>query len=125
MRLLAELAPAYGFGYVERKVRPMASRAAAAYLSSYFVTGKGSKPTLQESVTSTALPRSIIHVSSRLTQATGCTMRSLRLRRYAWHTWTSCKTGDLAPILALGMRQAGVALDMCRAPNAPPLARAA
>jgi len=36
MRHLAELAPRYGFGNVERKLRPMEAKAAAAYLSSYF-----------------------------------------------------------------------------------------
>ncbi len=30
------------------------------------------------------MPRSIVHVSSRLTQATGCTMRELRFRRFVW-----------------------------------------
>jgi len=30
------------------------------------------------------MPRSIVHVSSRLTQATGCTMRELRFRRFIW-----------------------------------------
>jgi len=124
--LLAELAPAYGFGYVERKIRPMASRAAAAYLSAYFVQGSGGKATLQESVRSTAMPRSIVHVSVRLTMATGCTMRSLRLRRYAWRCWTYCKVPEeLRPLVQLGMRQMGVPLDMCCPPNGPPLARAA
>ncbi len=40
MRHLAELAPRYGFGNVERRLRPMEAKAAAAYLSSYFVTGR-------------------------------------------------------------------------------------
>lgn len=42
----------YGFGYVERKRRVREPRAAAPYLSSYFVTGKGKKVSLQESVQS-------------------------------------------------------------------------
>jgi hypothetical protein len=40
MRHLAELAPQYGFGHLERKLRPMRAKAAAAYLSSYFVHWK-------------------------------------------------------------------------------------
>lgn len=67
---LAELAPRYGFGFVERKVKPQPAVNAAAYLSSYFVKGKRGKQALWESVQSPAMPRSIIHVSTRLTQKT-------------------------------------------------------
>lgn len=77
----------YGFGYVERKHRVRHPRAAAAYLSSYFINGKGSKISLEESVQSNWMPRSIIHVSSDLTRSTAITMRTLRLRRYAWMVW--------------------------------------
>jgi hypothetical protein len=72
----------FGFGYVERKRRVREPRAAAAYLSSYFVTGKGRKVSLQESVQSNWMPRSIIHVSVRLSQRSGITMRTLRIKRY-------------------------------------------
>ncbi|MEA2494104.1 MAG: hypothetical protein QOJ29_2015 [Thermoleophilaceae bacterium] len=82
--LVDELAPKYGFGYSERKKRIMPARAAAAYLSAYFVTGKKEKAQLHVSVMSKEMPRSIIHVSNRLTQATGCTMRELRFRRFVW-----------------------------------------
>jgi hypothetical protein len=74
----------YGFGYVERKQRVREPHAAAAYLSSYFVNGKKGKLTLEESVRSGQMPRSIIHVSHRLTQGSRVTMRALRLRRFAW-----------------------------------------
>lgn len=84
MRHLKELAPRYGFGFPERKLRPTQAKGAAAYLSSYFVTGKKGKEALQDSVRSRAMPRSIIHVSDRLTRATGCTMRELRFRRFVW-----------------------------------------
>jgi hypothetical protein len=79
---LAELAPKYGFGFVDhgrRKVKPQPATGAAAYLSSYFVKGSGGKAALWESVTSRAMPRSIIYVSVALTQETHCTMRLLRL----------------------------------------------
>lgn len=34
-----------------------------------------------------ALPRSIVHVSVKLTQQTGCTMRALRLKRAIFYVW--------------------------------------
>lgn len=74
----------YGFGFVSRKFRPQPARGAAAYLSAYFCHGKKKKMNLRESVTTPDMPRSIVHVSSRLTQATGITMRELRFRRFVW-----------------------------------------
>jgi hypothetical protein len=87
---LAELAPQYGFGFVHHSpqhVKPQPAQNAAAYLSSYFVKGKCGKETLWESARSTAMPRSIVHVSVKLTQHTGCTMRTLRLKRAIHHVW--------------------------------------
>lgn len=81
---LAVLAAQYGFGYTERKVESRSSKRVAGYLSSYFVTGKQAKPTLQESVAAGDMPRSIIHVSTTLTTVTGVTMRELRFRRFVW-----------------------------------------
>lgn len=82
--LISERASAFGFGHSERKRVVMEGQRAAAYLSSYFVTGKKTKESLSEAVKSDDLPRSIIHVSVRLTQVTGVTMRSLRVRRHTW-----------------------------------------
>jgi hypothetical protein len=84
---LAELASSYGFGFVERKVKPQPAVNAAAYLSSYFVKGRRGKATLWESARSASMPRSIVHVSVRLTQETGCTMRLLRFARFVWVLW--------------------------------------
>jgi hypothetical protein len=84
---LAELAPHYGFGFAERKIKPQPAQNAAAYLSSYFVKGKRGKETLWESARSPAMPRSIVHVSVRLTMRTGCTMRVLRLKRAIHYVW--------------------------------------
>lgn len=81
---LDDLRHRWGFGYIERKQRVREPRAAAAYLSSYFINGKGHKASLEESVRSQWLPRSVIHVSVELTKRSGCTMRALRLRRYEW-----------------------------------------
>lgn len=83
--LMAELAPRYGFGFVSQKLKPQSARAAAAYLSSYFIVGKQGKPELQESVTHAALRKGrILWMTPRLTQKTGVTMRELRFRRYVW-----------------------------------------
>jgi len=80
--VLSESASGYGFGHVDTPTgRARAARESAAYISSYLSGGKGSKRTLHESVRSTQMPRSIIHVSTELTIKTGCTMRALRLRR--------------------------------------------
>ena len=87
VRRLSELAPMYGFGFVERRIKPQPAVAAAAYVSSYFVKGRRGKETLWESVTANAMPRSIVHVSNRLTAATRCTMRTLRLKRALHAAW--------------------------------------
>ena len=89
---LSELSPHYGFGFTERRLRPISRRGAAAYLSAYFVTGKKGKETLQESVRSPDMPRSIIHVSTELTQRTGVTMRELRFRRFVHHLARAAST---------------------------------
>ena len=81
---LAGLAPRYGFGFTERKLQTRSAKRVAAYLSSYFVTGKKGKLSLQESVMAADMPRSIIHVSTVLTKRTGVTMRELRFRRFVW-----------------------------------------
>ena len=74
-----------GSVFTERRLRPISRRGAAAYVSSYFVTGKKGKEALQQSVLSPDMPRSIIYVSTKLTKATGVTMRELRFRRFVWH----------------------------------------
>jgi len=84
---LVARAPAAGLGFVDRKKQLLERTAAAAYLSSYFVAGKKGKMTLTESVQSGQLPRSIVYVSPTLSKLSGVTMRSLRLKRYAWHVW--------------------------------------
>jgi hypothetical protein len=85
---LRELAPRYGFGFVDgwhkvgRKFWPGIQ--AAAYLSSYFAGGRGRKMTLTENVSAGDLPRLVVFVSRDLTRTTGCTMRSLRHARQLW-----------------------------------------
>src|SRR5206468_8883168 len=85
---LDELAPRYGFGYVDRwhkvgrKFWPGVQ--AAAYLSSYFAGGRGRKMAITEKVLAGDLPRLVVFVSRDLTAATACTMRNLRNARRLW-----------------------------------------
>ena len=85
---LREMAPRYGFGFVDgwqkvgRKFWPGVQ--AAAYLSSYFAGGRGRKMTITENVLAGDLPRLVVFVGRDLTRRTGCTMRSLRHSRRLW-----------------------------------------
>jgi hypothetical protein len=85
---LGELAPRYGFGFVDgwhkvgRKFWPGVQ--AAAYLSSYFAGGRGRKMAITENVLAGDLPRLVVFVGRDLTLRTGCTMRSLRNARRLW-----------------------------------------
>jgi len=81
---LQEVATDYDFGFIDRKRDLRHPRAAAAYLSAYFVTGKRGKMSLQESARSGQMPRSIVYVHGRLTRASGVTMRTLRKRRHTY-----------------------------------------
>lgn len=102
---LAELATQYGFGFVYSKrelVKAMPAQNAAAYLSSYFVKGRRGKTALWESVRSSAMPPSVIHVSVKLTMRTGCTMRTLRLKRALFCMWgVSVSAADLRVVARL------------------------
>lgn len=86
--VLRELAPRYGFGFVDgwhkvgRKFWPGVQ--AAAYLSSYFAGGRGRKMAITENVLAGDLPRLVVFVGRDLTRATGCTMRNLRTSRQLW-----------------------------------------
>lgn len=84
---LRELAPRYGFGFVDgwEKVgrRYWPGTQAAAYLSSYFAGG-GRKASITENVLAADLPQLVVFVSRDLTRTTGCTMRSLRNARRLW-----------------------------------------
>jgi hypothetical protein len=88
---LREMAPQYGFGFVDgwhkvgRKLWP--GEQAGAYLSSYFVRGRGRKAPITENVVAGDLPKFVVLVGRHLSSMTGCTMRNLRLARrvWAWH----------------------------------------
>jgi hypothetical protein len=57
---------------------------AGAYLSSYFVNGRGRKAAITENVCAGDLPRLVVFVGRDLTIRTGCTMRALRHARRLW-----------------------------------------
>ena len=84
-----ELAPRYGFGFVDTKplyeeAKP--AREAAAYLSGYFIAGRGKKASITETVRSREVPALVVYVTPKLTRQTFCTMRNLRRARriYMW-----------------------------------------
>lgn len=75
----------YEFGHVNGKwLKPKPAREAAAYLSSYFVAGRGHKAPLTEAVTNPELPSRPLFVSPRLTKVTRTTMRNKRRQRHVW-----------------------------------------
>jgi hypothetical protein len=85
---VVEMAPRYGFGFVDgwhkvgRKFWPGVQ--AASYLSSYFAGGRGKKLAITENVLAHDLPRLVVFVGRDLTARSGCTMRSLRNARRLW-----------------------------------------
>lgn len=85
---LRELAPAHGFGFVDgwekisRKFWP--GDQAGAYLSGYFVNGRGRKASLTENVAAGDLPKLVVYVGRHLTTQSGVTMRTLRHARKLW-----------------------------------------
>lgn len=72
------------FGFVDRKLEAAEPSAAAAYLSSYFVGGKGGKLDIRETVKRADVPANVIYMAPHLLQKSGLSMRTLRLRRYLW-----------------------------------------
>jgi hypothetical protein len=81
---LERLAPSHGFGFVDRKWENMGSINAAAYLASYFITGKGEKAALRQNLGDPNLPTRLLWVAPRLLQACGVSMRILRRVRRLW-----------------------------------------
>jgi hypothetical protein len=94
---LREMAPRYGFGFVDgwhkvgRKFWPGVQ--VAAYLSSYFAGRRGSKMAITETVLAGDLPRFVVFIGRDLTLTTGCTMRNLRNARKLW----ASREGLIAP----------------------------
>lgn len=117
---LRELAPRYGFGFVDgwekvsRKFWP--GDQAGAYLSGYFVSGRGRKASLTDNVLDGDLPRLPVFVGRHLTSQTRVTMRSLRHVRKLW----AFRAGRV-PQLTLSVEDALVAAALL---DRVPLARA-
>jgi hypothetical protein len=75
--------PRYEFGHVNGKfVKPKPAREVAAYLSSYFVAGRGDKASITQAILNEELPRLPLYVSRRLTKVTRATMRNKRRQRH-------------------------------------------
>jgi hypothetical protein len=94
---LDQLAQAHGFGFVGQKLSSAKGENAAAYVSSYFIAGKGRKASIRETVTSIHVPPQVVYVSTVLTQATGITMRTLRRQRHMYVLRCLVLRGDLVP----------------------------
>lgn len=93
---LAELAPRYGFGYVDRKQRSMTGLHAGRYVAKYLSEGTG-KLGIGDLAARDDAPRTIAYVDRKLTMATGSTMRACRERRSVWNL-----ASRLAPLSAEG-----------------------
>jgi hypothetical protein len=121
-RHLSRLASRYGFGRVDTPSAPArVAREAAAYISSYLSSEHGGKRTLGETVRSDQMPVSIIHVSTRLTRATGCTMRVLRFQRLVHNRWgVRLPFLELRQVKELVDRYPGCELVAHGGPRAPP-----
>lgn len=101
---LSDLAPLYGYGFVDRgqrergrarALRPVPAGVAAAYISKYLT--KTDRGGLRELVLTGLAPPRVAYVARRLTDETRCTMRTLRRRRYVyavWRTPMSCRAVD-------------------------------
>jgi hypothetical protein len=107
--ILDALRDEHGFGFVDRgrrtkshqwarQLERVPQERAARYLAKYVAghkLGAGGRLELAETVSHPDVPPHVVHVHRHLTARTGCTMRSLRLRRSAW--WTALRTcsGDV------------------------------
>jgi hypothetical protein len=116
---LRELAPSKGFGFVDgwhkigRRFWP--GDQAGAYLSSYFVRGRGRKAPITENVLAGDLPRLVVFVGPHLTAKTCCTMRNLRNARRVW-AWQQ----GLIDKPELEERDLDVAACLLHRPRSPP-----
>jgi hypothetical protein len=110
---MRELAPRYGFGFVDTRPlggnEPRPAREAAAYLSGYFIAGRGEKAAITETVRSREVPALVVYVSPKLTRRTFCTMRNLRRARrvFMWR----CGIADRPPWPESEMLQGYAVLD--------------
>jgi hypothetical protein len=103
----------WGFGFIDVQPMRRGSRGLASYLAKYVCKdGVSGRPELAETVDHSDVPARPIYISRRLTGATRCTMRNLRLRRYYWRAWACRQTGLLTcefaeDLAARGMKVLG------------------
>ena len=81
----------FGFDHGE----PMRPESAGVYVASYFAKKRNGKLTIHDTVDSGAVPRCPIYVATRLSQASGLSMRNLRLRRFAHHLHEKAYAGRI------------------------------
>lgn len=92
---MRELAPRYGFGFVDDRPlrRPERAERVAGYLSKYLAKWKADG-SCEVTETVLAAGRSYLsYVSRKLTARSCCTMRNLRIARVVW-AWLSGHIGD-------------------------------
>jgi hypothetical protein len=117
---LDELRHQHGFGYVDRGRRSkkgsvwrrmlevVPQQRAARYLAKYVAGVKADgRLALSETVAHSDVPGQVVYVSRHLTRRTGCTMRTLRLRRRAWLLCDRALTLGLDPYALAGDDDAG------------------
>jgi hypothetical protein len=118
---LRDLASRKGFGFVDgwhkigRKFWP--GEQAGAYLSSYFVRGRGLKAPITENVRAGDLPRLVVFVGRDLTRVSRCTMRNLRQVRKLW-AWRAGFVEEH------GLDESELLVVACLSARIPPPARA-
>lgn len=91
---LVRLAPAAGFGFVDRgrlpqkgarqssrRLEAVEPHRAAAYVAAYVASSGAGKPGIAEVARKQGVPGAIVYVDPNLVRRAGCSMRSLRLRR--------------------------------------------
>jgi hypothetical protein len=93
---IRELSSRYRFGFIDTRPlyrTPKPAREAAAYLSGYFISGRGKKAAITETVQSRIVPPNVVYVSPKLTRQTYCTMRNLRRARrlFMWRRGVATK----------------------------------
>jgi hypothetical protein len=81
----------FGFDHGE----PMRPESAGVYVASYFAKKRKGKLTIHDTVESEAVPRCPIYVATWLSQASGLSMRNLRLRRFAHHLHEKAYAGRI------------------------------
>lgn len=85
---LARLAPAYGFGRVDKDINPHGPEKAAGYVADY-LTGRQrrarvKKTSIRENIADPRMPRSLLWMTPQLTRVTRVTMRTLRYVGWYW-----------------------------------------